>query len=73
MSDSQVLPGKNNLDLIDEEWVKDSLSDDEVEIAPGSDLPTDDGDVVGNSVNIARKEEEDKWNDLGLETFQQGH
>lgn len=73
-SDSEVTPGQSNLDLIDEEWVCDSLSDDEVEIAPENDVAADDGDVLVNATApLARKEEEEKWNDLGLDSFQSGN
>eukprot|EP00514_Thraustochytrium_sp_LLF1b_P006775 CAMPEP_0184532964 /NCGR_PEP_ID=MMETSP0198_2-20121128/14472_1 /TAXON_ID=1112570 /ORGANISM="Thraustochytrium sp., Strain LLF1b" /LENGTH=74 /DNA_ID=CAMNT_0026925645 /DNA_START=55 /DNA_END=279 /DNA_ORIENTATION=- len=70
-SDSVFIPGQDNLDLIDEEWAADSLSDDEIEISPENDLAMDEHDV--DPVHSEKEEEEEeKWTDIGLETFATG-
>lgn len=71
-SDSVYTGTSTNLDLIDEEWSQDSLSDDEIELTPDQDLPMDEHDLDGGALGVAaqRKEDEDeKWVDLGLEIF----
>ena len=68
MSDSEVIFGHNNLDLIDEDWVRDSLSDDEIEVTPGNEVPNDDSDIGTNTISTPyHKREEEKWNDLGID------
>ena len=75
----------SNIDIIDDAWVSDTLSDDEVEIeqteqkiAP---LLEDEGELddavvtTANSGSAAmgalerRRKEEGRWNDLGLDLF----
>lgn len=70
-SDSTYIPKQDNLDLIDEEWTKDALSDDEIELAPDNDLTLDDQEVDPTLPTTAMRkdEEEEKWTDLGLESF----
>ena len=78
----------SNLDIIDDTWTSDTLSDDEVEIeqteqkiAP---LLEDEGEMddavvtTANSGSAAmgalewRRKEEGRWNDLGLDLFDNG-
>ena len=78
----------SNLDIIDDTWTSDTLSDDEVEIeqteqkiAP---LLEDEGEMddavvtTANSGSAAmgalerRRREEGRWNDLGLDLFDNG-
>ncbi|GBG25437.1 Epoxide hydrolase 2 [Hondaea fermentalgiana] len=70
-SDSTYIPKQDNLDLIDEEWTMDALSDDEIELAPENDLALEDQEVDPTLPPTAlhKDEEEEKWVDLGLETF----
>ena len=63
-----------NLSVIDDEWLLDSLSDDEIEVAnevsrnamneDDDDLDDEEGDAVFRRIN-----EEDCWEDLGLDIF----
>jgi len=66
MSDSVYVPEHYNLDLVDEMWTMDCLSDDDIDISPDIDVPMDDNDM--DAQELARKEEE-KWGDLGLDLF----
>ena len=78
----------SNLDIVDDAWTSDTLSDDEVEIeqteqkiAP---LLEDEGELddaivtTANSGSAAlgalerRRKEEGRWNDLGLDLFDNG-
>ena len=65
-SDSVYSPGYN-LDLVDEAWLADSLSDDEVELPAEIDITlTDDQDLDAQAASTNEKE---KWTDLALDTF----
>jgi len=66
LSDSVYIPQYYNLDLIDEFWTMDHLSDDDIEISPEIDINMDDNDV--ESHELAKREEE-RWADLALEKF----
>eukprot|EP00614_Pseudopedinella_elastica_P012000 CAMPEP_0172598496 /NCGR_PEP_ID=MMETSP1068-20121228/18536_1 /TAXON_ID=35684 /ORGANISM="Pseudopedinella elastica, Strain CCMP716" /LENGTH=76 /DNA_ID=CAMNT_0013398383 /DNA_START=54 /DNA_END=284 /DNA_ORIENTATION=+ len=54
------------LEVIDQRWQTDRLSDDEIALPPGHDIPTDDADDVGSETSENGKEEE-KWADFGLD------
>ena len=56
------------LDVIEPQWLQDTLSDDEVEIPLEIDIPHDDADIDAGESEAARKEES-KWTDLDLDTF----
>ena len=62
MSDSEIIFDHDNLDVIDEQWARDYLSDDEIEVTPGN----DDQDI-NTTVTSNQKRDEDKWTDLGLD------
>ena len=78
----------SNLDIIDDAWVSDKLSDDEVEVerseAAIAPMLEDDGELddavvtsanSGSAANGAlerRRREEGRWNDLGLDLFDNG-
>eukprot|EP00579_Thalassiosira_antarctica_P010491 CAMPEP_0201915988 /NCGR_PEP_ID=MMETSP0903-20130614/5754_1 /ASSEMBLY_ACC=CAM_ASM_000552 /TAXON_ID=420261 /ORGANISM="Thalassiosira antarctica, Strain CCMP982" /LENGTH=97 /DNA_ID=CAMNT_0048451719 /DNA_START=61 /DNA_END=350 /DNA_ORIENTATION=+ len=75
----------SNLDIIDDAWAADKLSDDEVEVSQGeaaiAPLLEDEGELddavvtTANSGSAAsgalerRRKEEGRWNDLGLDLF----
>jgi hypothetical protein len=75
----------SNLDIIDDAWASDKLSDDEVETSHGehaiSLLLEDEGELDDGIVTSAnsgsaasgalerRRREEGRWNDLGLDLF----
>eukprot|EP00585_Thalassiosira_rotula_P010184 CAMPEP_0196142004 /NCGR_PEP_ID=MMETSP0910-20130528/10757_1 /TAXON_ID=49265 /ORGANISM="Thalassiosira rotula, Strain GSO102" /LENGTH=111 /DNA_ID=CAMNT_0041403245 /DNA_START=51 /DNA_END=383 /DNA_ORIENTATION=- len=75
----------SNLDIIDDAWAADTLSDDEVEVSRGeasiAPLLEDEGELddavvtTANSGSAAsgalerRRKEEGRWNDLGLDLF----
>lgn len=67
MESDSVYTKMHNLDLIDEEWAADSLSDDDIDISPEMDLPMDDTDLETQDP-LSNKEDE-KWLDLSLDTF----
>ncbi len=75
-SDSVFLPARlsrqDNLDLIDEEWARDCLSDDEVELAAENELPQDDAELEAALNPQHTVAEDDKWGDLGLDALVSG-
>jgi len=78
----------SNLDIIDDTWTSDTLSDDEVEIeqteqkiAPLLEDESELDDAVISTANSGsaamgalelRRKEEGRWNDLGLDLFDNG-
>ncbi|KAL3793677.1 hypothetical protein HJC23_010249 [Cyclotella cryptica] len=78
----------SNLDIIDDAWVADKLSDDEIEVerseAAIAPLLEDEGELddavvtTANSGSAAsgalerRRKVEGRWNDLGLDLFDNG-
>lgn len=65
MDSSIHLKHKYDLSMIDEEWQRDYISDDEIEhpnLAEGTTLPP-----PGNQ--IASKKDDIEWGDLNLEAF----
>lgn len=61
---------KHFLDIVDDDWIRDTLSDDEIEIPPlldvdlnGSESPT------GEPLAWTADEKVDRWNDLGLDQW----
>mmetsp|Transcript_41346 Transcript_41346/g.70782 ORF Transcript_41346/g.70782 Transcript_41346/m.70782 type:complete len:118 (-) Transcript_41346:135-488(-) len=78
----------SNLDIIDDAWAADTLSDDEIEVSQGeaaiAPLLEDEGELddavvtTANSGSAAsgalerRRKEEGRWNDLGLDLFDNG-
>lgn len=71
MSDSQY---ENNLgyklDIVDEAWAADILSDDEIELPPEADPIPDENDIEPADTSDFKKKEEEKWADLALDTFE---
>jgi len=55
-----------NIDAIDEAWVLDYLSDDDIEVPNDMHLHDDDEDDEEEEVSAEQKQ---SWNDLGLERF----
>jgi len=55
-----------NIDAIDEAWVLDYLSDDDIEVPNDMHLNDDDED---DEEEEASAEQKQSWNDLGLERF----
>lgn len=87
----RVYPGTgrpSNIDIIDDAWVSDKLSDDEVEVerseAAIAPLLEDEGELDDTVVTTAnsgsaasgalerRRKVEGRWNDLGLDLFDNG-
>ncbi len=78
----------SNIDIVDDAWAADKLSDDEVEVEQGeaaiAPLLEDEGeldDAIVTAVNSGsaaigalerRRKEEGRWNDLGLDLFDDG-
>jgi len=61
--DSQVVADGRLLEIIDEEWRKDTLPKDDIAV-PFGELPDPEADT-GNSGESLR-EQENKWTELGL-------
>ncbi|KAJ0392155.1 hypothetical protein ATCC90586_011159 [Pythium insidiosum] len=63
---SSVFPRRHFLDLVDDAWIGDALSDDEMDIASGADL-----DPSSTELEAVGWPDEnvDRWNDLGLENW----
>ena len=57
-----------NIDAIDEAWVLDYLSDDDIEVPNDMHLHDEDEDDEEEEVSAEQKQ---SWNDLGLERFVQ--
>ena len=72
MSDSTYDNRSNNnnlIDIVDAEWAADTLSDDEIELPIDADPIPDEADIDQEMSEFKQKEEE-KWNDLALDTFE---
>jgi len=58
------------LDVIDEEWLADTLSDDDIEIPPEQDHAPDDHDGIDLGDKAASKTvTTEKWTELALQQF----
>jgi hypothetical protein len=72
-SDSQFSLSKRcsrlNMNKIDDDWLTDCLSDDEIEIKDKDLLIPDENDDNENGNLDISQDEDEVWNDLGLETF----
>lgn len=55
------------LDLVDEEWMKEVLPDDEVPLPQGIPPP---GDLLDDDIQDVKPEDPNKWTDLGLQNLQ---
>ena len=69
-SDSQFTRGlgfARFLDIIDDKWRHDRLSDDEIILPEGHHLPVDDMDDEDAELDGFNGKEEEKWNDNGLD------
>lgn len=59
------------LDAVDEEWIRDALSDDEIEVPPEHAVAADDVEALAGGRMGEEEEregkEEDRWHELGLE------
>eukprot|EP00633_Aureoumbra_lagunensis_P003640 CAMPEP_0197302284 /NCGR_PEP_ID=MMETSP0890-20130614/50949_1 /TAXON_ID=44058 ORGANISM="Aureoumbra lagunensis, Strain CCMP1510" /NCGR_SAMPLE_ID=MMETSP0890 /ASSEMBLY_ACC=CAM_ASM_000533 /LENGTH=71 /DNA_ID=CAMNT_0042781839 /DNA_START=152 /DNA_END=367 /DNA_ORIENTATION=+ len=68
------MSGKN-FDVVDDAWLEDYLSDDEIDLLEDDEVLGDDLDATefdSSTVLEASVAEEDRWNDLGLEHIVQG-
>ncbi|KAJ1430955.1 hypothetical protein B484DRAFT_395683 [Ochromonadaceae sp. CCMP2298] len=68
MSDTSFAAVSQNsklIEAIDDEWLQDALSDDEIEIPKDFDINTEEDEEEEESLVKA----DDAWNDLGLENF----
>lgn len=59
---------KRFLDVLEPTWQEDTLSDDDISVPPEIDVPPDDADIDAGETEAAKKEE-NRWNDLDLESF----
>jgi len=69
-----IMSGKN-FDVVDDAWLEDYLSDDEIDLLEDDEVLGDDLDATefdSSTVLEASVAEEDRWNDLGLEHIVQG-
>ncbi|CAM9638670.1 unnamed protein product [Choristocarpus tenellus] len=58
------------ISCMEDDWLTDTLSDDEVGLPEGHDLAMDDGEVdLGESMDAMEKEE-NKWTELGIDALQ---
>ena len=58
------------MDVIDAEWMADTLSDDEIGIPEQHELPVDESEVdTRDALDPARARLQEKWVDLALEQF----
>jgi len=57
------------LDIVDDEWARDRMPNDDIPLPEGIDPPTEDTTELGEEVEPQQKEHE-RWNDLGLNTLQ---
>ncbi|XP_024544471.1 anaphase-promoting complex subunit 13-like [Selaginella moellendorffii] len=55
------------LDIVDDDWLRDTLPDDDIPFPPGVVPPTDDMEESNQEQQLAAQ---DKWTDLGLNTIQ---
>ena len=58
--------------VVDDEWMADGISDDEIEIPLEIDIPQDDADIDAGEAEAAKREEE-RWGDLELDFFRPGN
>ena len=70
MTDSQCSDLGHKLDIVDEEWAADTLSDGEIELPPDIDSVPDENDIESVEMSEFKKKEEEKWNDLALDNFE---
>ncbi|KAH7373240.1 hypothetical protein KP509_17G045900 [Ceratopteris richardii] len=56
------------LDIVDEEWMRDTLPNDDIPFPPGVAPVIDDTEEVTNQEQPLVSQ--DKWNELGLHTIQ---
>ncbi|XP_058794474.1 anaphase-promoting complex subunit 13 [Phymastichus coffea] len=68
--DSHVVADGRLVDLIDDEWRKDTLPVDEI-LVPVSELPDPESDNGDSHMTL--KELEQKWNNLALGTLSENH
>ncbi|KAF0710133.1 Aste57867_5584 [Aphanomyces stellatus] len=76
MQDSKaasVFRWKGILDLVDSQWMCDSLSDDGIEVPEELDLNGDDEGTMRPGMPGIQIELPERWNDLGLDLFGQPH
>ncbi|RQM11284.1 hypothetical protein KXD40_007755 [Peronospora effusa] len=62
-----LFPRKHYLDIVDDAWIIDTLSDDEIELSPALDLDLNGSD--GEPPMWTGDEKVDHWNDLGLDQW----
>ncbi|CAM9436267.1 unnamed protein product, partial [Phaeothamnion confervicola] len=67
---SAVADNSKFLDVVDQAWADDSLSDDELDLPDGVEVPNDVAEVLGIALD-ATDQEEDRWQDLGLDNVLQ--
>ncbi|OWZ18087.1 hypothetical protein PHMEG_0007874 [Phytophthora megakarya] len=65
-----LFPRKHFLDIVDDDWITDTLSDDEIEVPPALDVnPNGNESPTGEPPMWAADEKVDRWNDLGLDQW----
>ncbi|DAZ97123.1 TPA: hypothetical protein N0F65_010446, partial [Lagenidium giganteum] len=65
-----VFPRRYYLDLVDDDWIADTLSDDEIDVPPGLDIDPNSGESPsGEPPAWAGDAKMDRWNDLGLDLW----
>ncbi|CEG46601.1 Apc13p [Plasmopara halstedii] len=58
------------LDIVDDDWIKDTLSDDEIEIPLALDVDLNGSESpTGEPSMWTAEEKKDRWNDLGLDEW----
>lgn len=65
--DSEVQREGRLLDIVDDEWRKDKLPNDDIEV-PIEDVPDLDS---GNDEKVSLKEEEKRWTDVAVQNLSQ--
>ncbi|TMW55672.1 hypothetical protein Poli38472_010554 [Pythium oligandrum] len=65
-----VFPKRHFLDIVDEKWITDTLSDDEIEVPPGAEVDPNNAEL--EPVGWA-EDKVDRWNDLGLDLWAKDH
>ncbi|KAG6584514.1 Epoxide hydrolase 2 [Phytophthora cinnamomi] len=65
-----LFPRRHYLDIVDDAWITDALSDDEIEVPPALDVdPNGSESPTGEPPMWAADEKVDRWNDLGLDQW----
>lgn len=57
------------IDIIDNEWATDTLPMDDIEVPASAVAPLDDDDIAGAPLLDDESAPENRWTDLGLDSF----